>query len=133
MRYVEGHIKSLLPLTTQENDMSDKYSAGTVAGKFHDMLVQHGLFPQQADGVLDLVVADKDNPTNEVMDRHAEGYPPQVFAAGWLYIRDAALKWIDANCPQHWARPMFLPPKERDELLAPYMKGEVNEQAAEVS
>lgn len=34
-----------------------------------------------------------------------------------LTINKVALGWIDANCPMHWARPMFLSKSEREKLF----------------
>lgn len=37
----------------------------------------------------------------------ATGYPPPLLATLVTCANQQAVKWIDANVPQHWARPMF--------------------------
>jgi len=36
-----------------------------------------------------------------------EGYPKQLYAVLLLYVRDAAVSWIDANKPQAFYRACF--------------------------
>ena len=78
----------------------------------------HGLWPHGATAVL---MAMKNDKANESMSDgwcdDATGYPPQLFAVLFLSASLHAIAWIDANKPKHWARPMFLPPAERDALL----------------
>lgn len=90
----------------------------TIREKLEKMLFEHGLFENQAKAVIDLLAADSREkedgtkvPANgalvEVLDKQVEGYPPQMIAVAFMTAKNYAVKWIDANCPQHWARPMF--------------------------
>lgn len=80
----------------------------TVREKMETWLVDRGLFPNEAKAVMDAVVAQ---PEQKAMEKRwndaAEGYPPPLFAVLAMSASDQAVKWIDANKPLHWARPMF--------------------------
>jgi len=113
--------------------MSDSaFKTGTFAAKFDVMLQEHGLWPREAKAILDRLAADKDCVLNEVMLRQIEGYPPQLLNVGWAVVSKMALEYIDEACPKHWARPMFLPAKERDAFLAT-RKEQADEQATDAS
>jgi hypothetical protein len=40
-------------------------------------------------------------------DHPADSYPDPLFVALWIAVRAEAVKWIDENKPQHWARDLF--------------------------
>lgn len=73
-----------------------------------DYLEQNGLFPEHAKAVLDTT---KDNQhfaaLNEVLGNSTDGYPIAMLAAAQVAANAAAVAWIDANMPRHFARPMF--------------------------
>jgi len=74
-------------------------------------LVDNGLFDSQAEAVVTAYLSAEGHDELSDLAGHAqEGYPPQVTAVVLVGLHHAALEWIDANMPQHWARPMFLPP-----------------------
>jgi hypothetical protein len=80
----------------------------TIREKLLTLLEEHGLFPDQASGVLThYAESDLGEPMKGRLDDSLEGYPQQVLAAAWLGVRRSALEWIDANMPLHWARAVF--------------------------
>ena len=87
---------------------------GTVAKKLRDMMVERGLFPDEAYVVLDSLFGHEHlKPLVDVLGKQIDGYPNEFLVVSWMLVRDEVVKWIDANKPKHWARPMFLPPEER--------------------
>ena len=80
-------------------------------------LTDSGLWPEEALAVVNEYV-DGNAAMQPIADRGHDGYPPQMNAVVALGLHATAVRWIDANKPQHWARPMFLPPDERDTPLA---------------
>lgn len=71
-------------------------------------LMLHGMSPDQAQQVLDLV---KQAPENEVMlgrwGDYTEGYPPEMKNVAWYSAKIYALQWIAANKPKAWYRSLF--------------------------
>lgn len=83
----------------------------TVKDKLKEMLTSRGMFDTQADNVLQEAIPNIEALTPDYKiswDDSAAAYPAPLYAVMWLPLRDAALKWIDANLPQAWFRPMFV-------------------------
>lgn len=81
----------------------------TIREKMKERLVEHGLWPDEANMVLD--DAEKSEVLEPMFGRwkdSVDGYPPQMFAAVWISIKSVAVEWIDANKPKHFARTMFV-------------------------
>ena len=81
----------------------------TIEGKIKQMLEDNGMFPQQAQAVIDMAKARPDlfpDMERRWADR-AEDYPTSLIAVLWLGIKGLAVEWIDANLPKAWYRPMF--------------------------
>lgn len=77
----------------------------TVRKKLHEYLTSYGLWPEEAGEILDSIEIDKTYyALNEVMHKQADGYPIQFFVAAHMTVRSAALDWIDANKPMHFAQ-----------------------------
>jgi len=79
----------------------------TIKDRLHDFLTQHGLWPKEADMILNPDLLKKNGvsePLIEVLDKDADGYPTHFFAIANLTIRHEALNWIDANKPMHFAQ-----------------------------
>lgn len=80
----------------------------TIKEKMSAMLVDSGLWPNEATAVLDALAVD---PEQQAMAHRwnddAEGYPPQLHTALWMTVSRAAVAWIDANKPMHFARMML--------------------------
>ncbi len=80
----------------------------TLEEKFKKLLFESGMFESDAEAVMEAVKADS---ANKAMAGRwsdmAEGYPKALYGLLWVEVKRAALKYIDANCPQAWFRPMF--------------------------
>ena len=83
------------------------YAAGTVGALFHKRMTDNGLWPKEADAVLKSIADDSSQVLSEVLGKQSEGYPNSVFAAGWMVVTSAVLKYIDEHKPRHFARQMF--------------------------
>jgi len=73
------------------------------------MLVERGMFPQQADQVLALskghvLLDDMEGRMDEQTDR----YPASVLAATWTALRTIALDWIEDRQPDFRFKYMFM-------------------------
>lgn len=80
----------------------------TFREKSRQYLIENGLFEEQADGVLTDIEGIKEfTALHEVWNKQDEGSPKTMWAVILLSVRKQAVTWIDANCPLHWARPMF--------------------------
>ena len=81
----------------------------TIGEKLSKMLDDRGLFPKQTEAILKNYV---DGPLGAEMrsrlNDSVEDYPPVLLTVCWMGLQKTALDWIDENCPQHWARPMFV-------------------------
>ena len=81
----------------------------TIRTVIADRLQDHGLWPKEAEAVMDAVEAA---PENESMKSRwgdtPDDYPPSIVALMWMSAKTKAVEWIDANKPLHFARMMFL-------------------------
>lgn len=69
---------------------------------------ERGMFPDQAKAVIDALAADEiGKPMLGRWDDRVDGYPPPMMAVLAISIDDRAVRWIDANCPKAWFRPVF--------------------------
>lgn len=94
------------------------YRSDSLEGKLLKLMMDNGLWLKEAAAVLASVVeSEEQKPMQYRWNDPTSDYPDALLAVLWLTIRDAALEWIDENEPQHFARPMFLPPAERDAVL----------------
>ena len=74
-----------------------------------------GLWPIEADAVVELLM-ELPEMVETMKDRwfdKMDGYPPQMKSVLWMSACDAAVTWIDANKPKHWARAVFAPGEVR--------------------
>ena len=80
----------------------------TIRQKMKETLEDNGMFPEQAEEVIKL---SEQNETLASMkgrwDDSTEDYPPSIVTLTWITVKEDALKWIDANMPRAWYRPMF--------------------------
>lgn len=83
----------------------------TVREKLIEYLVGNMLWPKEAAEVMGAVEAA---PENAAMagrwNDGADAYPPQMLAVLAATANAAALAWMDAHCPKHFARKMFAVP-----------------------
>lgn len=70
-------------------------------------MFDNGLFPAQADQVMEIVKADV---ANGVMvgrwEEDEEVYPSAIMALDER-VKSHVIEWMDKECPRHWARAMF--------------------------
>jgi hypothetical protein len=72
-------------------------------------LFARGLFKNQAEAVLkQYVESDLGEAMRDRMDDDESDYPDCVTSIVWLGVKLSAMEWIDATCPEHWARPLFM-------------------------
>lgn len=91
----------LLAYATQANENVD-----TVRGSLFVVLVAWGLAPNIATTILNEVLNLDPSFRRPMRERWTE-YPESMTRVLWTIARKTALKWIDANMPEHWARDMF--------------------------
>ncbi len=73
-----------------------------------DYLCQNGMFVDQAEAVLVLVKEDEKNkPMQGRWDSDMSGYPPIMETMTHFIANNAAVAWIDVNCPKVWFRYLF--------------------------
>ena len=81
----------------------------TIKEYLTEYMTNHGLFPDEADKVIDVYKAREDSMSQRMGDK-IEGYPPEFPSVLLVTIRRDVVDWIDANKPKHWARGMFTDP-----------------------
>jgi hypothetical protein len=82
----------------------------TTKERLKDMLVQNGMFEDQAEKVLEIAIPriESADPNYRITwNRPADEYPEPVYKSMWLYVRAAAKEWLAENAPEAWFRPMF--------------------------
>ncbi len=78
----------------------------TIEGKFKRLLFDSGMSEDEAEAVMEIVKADSADESMRWSDA-VEDYPAPLHNLLWAEVKRAALKYVDANCPQAWFRPMF--------------------------
>lgn len=91
-------------------DVSKEYGidSSTIEGKILARMVNNGLFPEQAQEVMAAYKAS--DAGKSMAGRWSDSprdYPQAVMGGIWLGIQTQAIDWIEKNCPEHWAKPMF--------------------------
>ena len=79
----------------------------TVREKLEEVLVNHGLWPEEASIVFELMLersVQGDGLGEVKWNDSAEAYPAQLLAVVLLILKERAVEWIDANKPKHFAR-----------------------------
>ncbi len=79
----------------------------TVREKLEEVLVNHGLWPEEASIVFELMLehsVDGDGLGEVKWNDPVEAYPSQLLAFVLLILKKTAVKWIDENKPMHFAR-----------------------------
>lgn len=84
------------------------YTMTTFRKEIQTRLYNNGLFENQANDVIAMYL---NGPLGEDMksrfDDKVSSYPGSMLPVVWISIKHCAVEYIDAKCPQHWARPMF--------------------------
>jgi hypothetical protein len=80
----------------------------TFRDKAKQMLTERGMFDNQAEAVMDRVIAA---PENKAMQGRwnddTSGYPPPMVNVLWFTVKRHALEYIEETCPEAWFKPMF--------------------------
>lgn len=79
----------------------------TIREKMSRMLVDRGMWPRDAETIIDQYVAENNGVDNRVMSEDETSYPLQMLDVIFMGLKMTTVAWIDANCPKHWARPLF--------------------------
>ncbi len=82
----------------------------TTREKFTKMLIDNGMFPEQAAEVMEMAIPEIEKvlPSYRITwDRPWTEYPASLYAIIFQDIKKQAMLWIDANLPKAWYRPMF--------------------------
>lgn len=83
-------------------------------------LTSNGLFPAQARAIIDEIKNSTDEHAKSVAEMFAQdvdGYPEIMHTVIMISVNSLALDWLNKNVPQHWARPMFMTPPDREAFL----------------
>ncbi len=79
----------------------------TVREFLREHLEGNGLWPKEAEAVIGAMVASSVEAMANRWDDFVEGYPPFMKSLWIATANKEAVTYIDANCPRHFARPMF--------------------------
>ena len=81
----------------------------TIEKELKAILVKDGLPDDLSDKVIAVTKADPENKSmcSLWLDKR-DCYPSVVFALCWMSVRKHALKIIDAECPRHRSRNLFV-------------------------
>lgn len=80
----------------------------TIRDLLYGRLLGSGLFDSQAEAVLQMVYDEGDKELKTRWHDNYEDYNPIVIDVLWVSVCRNTLKFIDANCPKHWARNFFV-------------------------
>lgn len=81
----------------------------TIQEHLHTYLTSNGLWPKEADAVMEAFKAQpeiKDVKLNDVVGDPL-GYPKSMLAVLQLSVKRTAAEWLATNKPMHFARAMF--------------------------
>ena len=82
----------------------------TVRETLEKLLVDHGLWPNEAHDVFELYMSElakTDTYMYSNVERAASDYPQPLINLLFLGMKKHVVSYIDACCPEHWARGMF--------------------------
>ena len=79
----------------------------TFEEKMKAMLVERGLFDEQADVVIQNAKEKIGDSMAHRWREDSEGYPPSVIAVLWISVKNEAKDYIAENLPKALFRPMF--------------------------
>lgn len=82
------------------------YNGKTVRQVMKDMLVNNGMFEEQADEVMKVAERDIDS-MNENWGKEADSYPKVIITLTQSHVKRITLKWINENAPEAWFKPLF--------------------------
>lgn len=83
-------------------------TAQTIRAKLEGMLDERCMLPTDIKQIIDgWLTTEPGKPMAGRMNDQVTGYPPALMPVCWMSLSHYTVEWIDQNCPQHWARPMF--------------------------
>ena len=95
------------------------YRAGTFLGKLFSDLEANGMSSAMAHEVMKAFTQDQDDSSMALRwFEDPDHYPSLIYHLQWRLLCTYALRYIDANAPKAWFRPVFLPPSEMEAWLA---------------
>ena len=80
----------------------------TIREKYSSMLVENGLFEDEARAVM--AQAESDELTESMKgkwDQPLSALPGPALITLWISLRRIAVKWLGKNKPNHWAIPLL--------------------------
>ena len=80
----------------------------TIKDQLTRMCEEHGLWPDEARKVLEQTIKNTPAMEERRWNEDVSTYPASMLAVLWMGTRHEAVKWIDENKPQHFARMMFI-------------------------
>lgn len=76
----------------------------SIRDHLHKRLVDNGCWPDEATAILAGMAEDKDSRTlTERWHEDESAYPPQLIGVAWFGTRKAAIAYLKANKPMHFA------------------------------
>jgi len=94
------------PLSARGDKYASKQRDATVQGRLTALLEENGLWPDEAEAVIELLKAA----TPDMSERWEDGlehYPQTMFAVLWMSAQFEAAEWLAKNKPEHFARAFF--------------------------
>ena len=70
--------------------------------------LNNGLFDSQAKSILQMTFDEGDIELKSHWNDNANNYNEIVIDVFWIAVCRNAIKFIDKNCPKHWARNVFV-------------------------
>lgn len=82
----------------------------TTKERFMKMLVDCGMFAEQAEQVMTVFMAEADKSVDDyrfTWSSPAREYPDAVYNMMWFNLKECAAKWTEKNMPHAWYRAVF--------------------------
>lgn len=83
----------------------------TVREKIEQILIDLGMFQQQAQKVMDIVVPQIDAISEDYQiewDNDFDIYEDEMYEFLFSIVKPEALKWIEEHCPKAWFKENFI-------------------------
>ncbi len=76
----------------------------TIKNTVKEKLINHGLWPQEADDIVEnVILAPENEAMKDLWNDHAEGYPEQITSLAWFSAKLHAIEFLEKNKPMHFA------------------------------
>ncbi len=107
--WLASHAAASNHLTSEQKSKivhNGVFNRKTVRHVMKDMLVNKGMFEEQADAVLERAEQEMETMKGN-WSKEADGYPKMVITLTQSHINIIALDWIIKNTPDAWFRAVF--------------------------